>query len=343
MCIAFGACYLLEVLLALWLWRVFSKPGYRRTRRVVFSVVMANLVIVYLSFGLAIAGHAWPQGYRYAILRVGRLSPYLSEIYLHFFEQKKPVRNLAVNHQAVPVVIHDILRKLDYPKHPMIPAVGASKMNIVIIAIDTWRFTAMNSVVSPNIYRFAAKTTQFNQHFSGGNCTQPGLFSLFYGLPPNYWQAFLLQHQSPVLMQTLEQSGYNLGIFLSAPISFPQFDKTIFSDVIRLTTRTMGDSSIARDEKITQNFLTFLKQQNAKKPFFSFLFYDAVHNYCEPAQPVDNPFLPVIASCDRFSLDETTLPEPYLNLYNNKVFFVDQQVGRVLHALEKNHHLDDTI
>lgn len=345
MVFAFGACCLLEVLLALWLWRVFSKPGHQRLRRIVFSAVFANLVFVYLSFGLAMAGHVWPSGYRYAILRVGRISPYLSELYVALFERNQPVRDVIVGDEHIPILLRDPDAPLAYPKHAMQAQHLAHKpYNIVMIAIDTWRFSAMTAQATPHIYDFAQQAVQFDQHFSGGNCTQPGLFSLFYGLPPNYWGAFLTYHKSPVLMNLLEQSGYHLGIFLSAPMSFPRFDKTIFSDVLRLTTRTDGDSSIQRDRKITRNFLTFLQQhQGESRPFFSFLFYDAVHNYCEPARPKSNPFQPAVGSCDRFSLDEHTNPRPYMNLYLNKVHFVDHEIGRVLNALRAAHHDQDTI
>jgi membrane-anchored protein YejM (alkaline phosphatase superfamily) len=342
--VAFIICCLLEVSLALWLWRVFAKPGFKRLRRIVFGLVFVNLFVVYLAFGLAMAGHFWSTGYRYAILRVGRISPYLAELYIALFEKHQTLRPILIGQEQVPLVLRDHEALLNYPKHPMQATQLKKHLNVVLIAIDTWRYTAMTPKITPNINRFSKRAVQFRAHHSGGNCTQPGLFSLFYSLPPNYWQAALDQHKSPVLINALERSGYDLGIFLSAPINFPRFDQTIFSDVMRLTTRISGASSIERDQKVTQNFLTFLSQQkDAGRPFFSFLFYDAVHNYCESARPKNNPFQPAVSSCDRFSLDAKTVAQPYLNLYYNKVHFVDHEVGKILAALQASHHDQDTV
>lgn len=341
--VSFAVSFSLETFLALFLWKVFSRPRFKVARRWVVGVVFANWIFVYFSFGLAIAAHVWPQGLRYAILRVGRVVPYMSEMYLDFFEIGKPIRHLALNQQHVPVVIHDIVRPLQYPRQSLVCHAPKKKFNIVIIGIDTWRYDSMNPIVSPNIYQFSERGLQFKNHFSGGNCTQPGLFSLFYGLPPNYWRAFLREQQGPILIKQLAQIGYNFGIFMSAPINFPRFDETIFVDVKHLNKRTIGTSSMMRDKAITQEFLTFLHQQKRSKPFFSFLFYDALHNYCETARSDYNPFQPATKNCDRFSLDAHTNPAPYLNLYNNKMFFVDAEIKKILLALQNKKIMDHTI
>lgn len=341
--ISFAGSFSLETLLALFLWRLFYRPGFRVARRLAFTLVFGSWIFVYASFSLAIAGYFWPEGYRYAILRAGRVVPYMSEFYVALLETNKPIRQLAIGDQEVPMVVHDILQPLNYPMHPLSCSPPKQKMNIVIIGIDTWRFTSMNKRVSPNIYRFSQQASQFNAHFSGGNCTQPGLFSLFYSLPPNYWRAFLQEEQGPVFIDQLARAGYDLGIFLSATINFPRFDKTVFVDVKHLRKTTHGANSLARDRQITREFLTFLKHKDAKKPFFSFLFYDALHNYCEPARPHFNPFQPALGSCDRFSLDNKTDTKPYQNLYDNKMLFIDQEVGKVLKALRRQKLLENTV
>ncbi len=54
------------------------------------------------------------------------------------------------------------------------------RLNIVVIGIDTWRYDAMTPAISPNIYQFAKKALQFRNQWSGGNCTEPGLFSFIF-------------------------------------------------------------------------------------------------------------------------------------------------------------------
>ena len=300
-------------------------------------------LLVYTSFGFAVSDHVWTGGYRYAILRTGRVVPYLSQLYLAAFERKNSVQMLTLGKTKTPMAINSIQKPLRYPLQPIVCSPKPKKMNVVIIAVDTWRYTSMTKKVTPNIYRFAKNSIQFQDHYSGGNCTGPGLFSMFYGLPPNYWDSFLKYKQSPLMLDTFQKEGYQIRAFLSAQSNFPKFDKTIFVNVKSLKRYTPGDSSLVRDQGITKEFVSFINKRNSEKPFFSFMFYDALHNYCEPDRPKQNPFQPAVEHCDRFSLDANSEVAPYLNLYNNKVYFVDLEVAKVLKALKQKNLLKNTI
>ena len=59
----------------------------------------------------------------------------------------------------------------------------------------------------PNVMAFAEQHSMFSNHVSGGNATQPGLFSIFYSIPGSYWTAAMSQEKSPVLMELLAQYG----------------------------------------------------------------------------------------------------------------------------------------
>ncbi len=83
----------------------------------------------------------------------------------------------------------------------------------------------------------------------------------------------------------------SLGIFASAPLNFLRLIKTVFLDDKNLFARTSGACTVARDREITQEFKNFLQTRNAQQPFFSFLFYDAAHNYCDSVTPNHHPFL----------------------------------------------------
>ena len=140
----------------------------------------------------------------------------------------------------------------------------------LFLYIDTWRFDAFNKRVTPNIYKFAQNQLQFENYWSGGNCTKTGVFSLFYGIPAVYWDAMHDQRVGPVFINTLTKNAYQIGLFASATLKFPQFNKTVFTNIKDKITRTSGELTVDRDRQITKNFLSFLKHRDKNKPFFSF-------------------------------------------------------------------------
>src|SRR4029434_9743077 len=109
-------------------------------------------------------------------------------------------------------------RSLLYPRHDVhwqVPA-GARRPNIVLLLLESWRFDTMNERVSPHMYRFARRPSVFTNHFSSGNSTPSGVFSLFYGIHPTYWTAVKANSatiDNPVLIDVLEENDYAFGIF----------------------------------------------------------------------------------------------------------------------------------
>ncbi|HLD16149.1 MAG TPA: sulfatase-like hydrolase/transferase [Coxiellaceae bacterium] len=231
---------------------------------------------------------------------------------------------------------------LNYPLHPL-RCTPQHLPNILFIVLDDWRFDMMNPIVTPNIYAFSKKTLEFKDHYTGGNATGPGIFSLFYSVPYPYWTAMLDQHHGPVFIHQLLEDHYEMGIYRSASLRFPAFNKTVFQEISNLPLKTPGSTSYVRDQAITNEFSNFLKYHSPEKPFFGFVFYDASHNYCESIPQYQKPFKPAIEVCDRIGLNNHTPRDPYLNRYKNAIHYVDGLVGRLLNQLETQGMLDNTI
>ncbi len=216
-------------------------------------------------------------------------------------------------------------------------------LNLVLIVIDTWRFDMLNQEVTPNLYQFAQHAWRFSHHYSGGNATAPGIFSLFYGLPASYWPSVESQQQGPLLINALLDAHYQMGIFASASLKLPDFKHTVFSAIHPLANYTEGESPYDRDKTITQKFRQFIARAKKKpEPFFSFVFYDAAHNYCDFNESL-TPFQPSVPSCKRFMLNNTTDPVPYLNRYKNALHLIDTQIREVLAELTAQHLLERTV
>jgi membrane-anchored protein YejM (alkaline phosphatase superfamily) len=229
-------------------------------------------------------------------------------------------------------------KPLQYPLHPL-RYHAKTKPNIIMIGIDAWRFNNLNPKNTPNLWAFAQKNTQFQQHLSGGNSTQAGLFSLFYNLPIVYWDATIEQKIRPPFMRVLAHENYTFHILMSASPYTPPFDRNIFLDLSPPI--TPGKTPYERDNTITQNFLDFLKKPHSQ-PFFTFLFYDATHSFCADN---DTPitFQPIEKYCSRLFLKNNSDPLPYKNRYYNGLFADDQMIGKILDTLKAKKLLDNTI
>jgi membrane-anchored protein YejM (alkaline phosphatase superfamily) len=170
-------------------------------------------------------------------------------------------------------------RGLNYPLNPLECNTPGQPLNLLIILVDAMRWDMLNADTSPGLSRFAnTHATLFEQHYSGGNSSRMGAFSLFYGLPVTYWKTFESMQRSAVMVDQLEAAGYRFGIFSSAPLYRPvTLDRTAFASVkgLRLATEPITDPPHIRDRKITDEWLQWLAGHDHNAPFFGFLFYDA--------------------------------------------------------------------
>ena len=233
---------------------------------------------------------------------------------------------------------------LDYPREPLDTHRPAERPNILFIVIDSWRGDAMNAQVSPHIAEFARENTRFTRHYSGGNATRMGMFSLFYGIPGTYWQSALNSSTRPALVNRLQALGYDFGIFRSAPLSSPEFDRTIFAHMPDLRMESEGHSSPARDIDANRDFIAYLDDRDpaTDPPFFGLVFHDSPHAYDLP-DDAPRPFQPSWDAVNYLSLDEDTDPTGLHNLYRNSVHFVDGLIGKVFDKLEAEGLMDETI
>ena len=62
----------------------------------------------------------------------------------------------------------------------------------------------------PETYALGRTGTVFNRHFSGGNCTRFGIFSIIYGIYGNYWFPMLGELKGPALIDAMEAQDYDM-------------------------------------------------------------------------------------------------------------------------------------
>lgn len=230
-------------------------------------------------------------------------------------------------------------RVLNYPLNPLQCGQG-SGLNILLIMADAMRSDRFGEQDSPRLHAHAAKRGQvFSQHFSGGNSSRMGVFSLFYGLPPGYWSSFESLQRSSVLIDELQRQDYQLGLFTSSTMVRPvALDRTAFARVrdLRLQTEPAGDPAWMRDQAMTAEWLTWLDRYVLKyKPasaFFGFLFYDSTNAI---AFPRDYP--------SQFTAEGTGELAKKFADYRTSIHFVDSLIGSVLDDLKRRGLEDDTV
>ncbi|MBI0005508.1 sulfatase-like hydrolase/transferase [Gilliamella sp. W8126] len=231
-----------------------------------------------------------------------------------------------------------------YPKRELLinPDKQATP-NIVFIVLDSWRYDTFSPDISPNTYRFVQQNDGiiFNNHYSTGNATRTGIFGLFYGIPGTYWDSFLRNQIPSLFITTLQKENYNIGIFTSAKVSSPEFDRTVFSTIKNLRISSKKGLASSRDKQITDDWLNWYRSRDKSNPSFSFLFFDAPHGYDFP-NDFEVKFKPV-GDLNYMTLNNNTDPGPIFNRYKQSVYYDDYLLQKVYDELKQSGSLDNTL
>ena len=231
---------------------------------------------------------------------------------------------------------------MKYPLEPL-TCHGGKRYNILFLFVDTLRYDMLTADVMPNTYAFSKKNITFTNHYSNGNNTRHGIFSLFTGLPGSYWKKALTGSTPGILITALQDAHYNIGIFAGAPLDMPEFHKTIFSSIKGLRIDPRGDNSVESDKFAVEDFEKWQQSIKNGEPFFGFIFLDSVHAYDFPREPKYEVFKPYWKNVNHLELSNSFDPAPYLARYKNAVRYADDQIENVLKFLEEKKLMDNTI
>lgn len=230
---------------------------------------------------------------------------------------------------------------LHYPLQPLACTAGQQAQNVLILLVDSWRADSFTPQIMPHLSQWAQKPqmSYFANHLSGGNATEAGVFSLFYGLPYAYWNDFTGRQLPPVLVSHALETGYKPAIYASGKLNSPTFHQNIFATVPNLRLESRGQAKWQRDENAVEDFEHFLDSRDRTSPFFGFVFLDAPHGSNYP--PEDELFTPA-EEVNYLLVHKNTDPSPYLNRYNNSVHFTDKMIARILTDLQTRGLLANT-
>lgn len=318
------------------IWNLAKHHIPRSGKWVILSIVLMMLT--------SHAIHAWADANCYRpITKASRYYPLYYPTTAKTFFNDMGWASPELNQQTLEQVEIDDSRDLLYPLSPII-ADNSSKTNVLLILLDSWNHRAMDSVVTPNIARFAQTGQLYRNHYSGSNGTRTGVFSLFYSLPGTYWYNVLAAKIRPTFIDHLLTADYRFSVFTSASLVSPPFDQTVFAGVQGIPLKVPGEKAHDRDIQITLDWLDFTHNRPASdsQPFFGFLFYDALHAMSHPEGFV-GPFQPSWDQVHYEKLSDDLDPTEFWNFYRNVARFEDSLVGLVLDDLQSRGLLENTV
>ena len=171
--------------------------------------------VVVLSFLVANCIHAYAFPINmFRIIGIHDYIPLDRPIRMSSVMIKMGILTQAQINQAIETKVETPQGTLVYPLAPIKcnSATTTTKPNIVFIFVDALRYDVFNKNNMPYLYDFSQQNIRFENHYSGGNSTAKGMFSVFYGLPGSYWKQALASQTPSALITTLQQEGYDLGI-----------------------------------------------------------------------------------------------------------------------------------
>ena len=232
--------------------------------------------------------------------------------------------------------------QLNYPLRKINIDPNHKNYNIVWLVAESFRFDMLDAEIMPETWNFARRCSWFRNHYSGGNGTRMGMFSMFYGIYGNYWFSFLENQQGPVLIDVLIKNGYQFGMFTSAKFTYPELDSTLFARIPKsqLHEYNQGSGWECDRYNVTQ-LLNFVTNRDVSKPFMTFMFFESPHAkyYFPPENAIRKNYLKSF-NYATMDLDKAELIK---NRYINSCNHLDSQFARITEYLDENNLLDSTI
>jgi hypothetical protein len=252
-------------------------------------------------------------------------------------------RALGIQSPADAVALEASRGVIDYPLQP-VQRVPHRSYNVVWLVSESLRADALDPEIMPATTEFAKRALRFHQHYSGGNNTRMGMFSMFYGLYGGYWFAFQEQERSPLLVDTLIDDSYQMQLRTSARFTYPEFNETIFARIPRKELHE-GDAGLMGWQNDRENvgaLVDFMDKRDPARPFFAFMFFESPHARYDfpPESVIRTPYLERLnyATMD-LGRDIGLIKNRYLNACHH----LDSQLARVFDYLESHGLLDSTI
>jgi membrane-anchored protein YejM (alkaline phosphatase superfamily) len=236
--------------------------------------------------------------------------------------------------------------RINYPAQALRVVPPAKPVNVIWLVAESLRADMLNAEIMPATWEYAQKGVRFTKHFSGGNGTRMGVFSMFSGLPGTYWFSFVNEERSAAIVDVFLEQGYDMHLSTGQSFTYPEFDRTIFSRVPR--DRMHVDESgegYQRDQRNVARIIETLERRHPNKPVFMFNFFESPHaRYYFPPEAVIRP--DYLKDFNYARMDVASLKRDINGIrarYINSVHALDMNLAPLWRYLEAHHLRDNTV
>jgi membrane-anchored protein YejM (alkaline phosphatase superfamily) len=230
---------------------------------------------------------------------------------------------------------------LRYQRALEMPAIPRRR-NILWLNIESFRFDAVDARVMPRLFalrdRFQIKLDR--QHWSGGNATAWGVFSMLTGLSGYHMKDFQWARMNDPFLLLLSKNGYRLRVANKDHIEAAGLTWLFPAGTV---SQSIDISEDPEEDRRTVD--AYLKDRSDRKetPAFDFVALNSTHlPYAFPPEHAIFQPAPKLTSSHHILRSPGDL-EIVRNRYRNGCHFADEQIGRVLDDLEARGNLKDTI
>ena len=306
-------------------------------KKTTVTLFVLSFIGLFLGQGIHAYSHAHNMS---AILRFTPAIPWYTPLIAIDDLKKWGLINQHLIEDNLPIT-GDSSSNFNYPTAPLACSAAGENTppNIILIAIESWRYDAMSKDITPNIANIAQNGLNFKQHLSAGNVTTKGLFSLFYGISPIYWNDAKAAQSEPAFISHLRQLDYDFSILANQDIERTEL-KSLFFSQLEAVQSHKNNNSLLGDKALVGSFKDFVKQSN--KPFFSFLFFNSTHHSYYFPENEEKPFQPS-EEIEMSVLNNQSDPQVYLNQYFNAAYKIDQYVKQIQDFLIEQNKWNNSI
>lgn len=252
--------FLIELALSEWVWRKQRKLSHKHIGRPIAGVFFLCFISSHLIY-------VWADAYFYNPITSQQSNfplsyPMTAKSFMEkhgLLDREEYLKRQQENLGEAELVRYP-LEKLEFNRR-------SNPLNVLVVSVNNLRADALNATDMPNTFQFSTENLSFNNHFSSSNDSN-GVFGLLYGLPTSYASSIKAQQSLPIVLETLKDNDYQIGLFSGDNFSDPLYSDIVFNG-LEVTTVT-EDATDSGDRKAIQAWSQWATEQG-NQPWFSFI------------------------------------------------------------------------